>query len=126
MTKPKQPDLPAKGQFLVYQAEDGRVKIDVRLEKETAWLTARSADRGSSEPRTVPIPLSAATSADQHRVLRLFRDATHWFVFVDDQLVGTLPLSGPPELAEFRLFAESGPAWFSDIEVEELAESDVS
>ena len=30
---------PAKGQFLVYQAEDGRMRIDVRLENETAWLT---------------------------------------------------------------------------------------
>jgi hypothetical protein len=28
-----------KGQFLVYEAEDGRVKIDVRLENETVWLT---------------------------------------------------------------------------------------
>ena len=27
------------GQFLVYQAEDGKLKIDVRLEGETAWLT---------------------------------------------------------------------------------------
>jgi len=34
-----QPNPPAKGQFLVYQAEDGRVKIDVRLHGETAWLT---------------------------------------------------------------------------------------
>ncbi|MFC1896548.1 virulence RhuM family protein [Thermodesulfobacteriota bacterium] len=30
---------PGKGQFLVYAAEDGRVKIDVRLEDETVWLT---------------------------------------------------------------------------------------
>ena len=29
----------SKGQFLVYEAEDGRVKIDVRLEDETVWLT---------------------------------------------------------------------------------------
>jgi hypothetical protein len=28
-----------KGQFLVYEAEDGRVKIDVRLYDETVWLT---------------------------------------------------------------------------------------
>ncbi|MFH1672848.1 MAG: virulence protein [Pseudomonadota bacterium] len=28
-----------KGQFLVYEAEDGRVKIDVRLADETVWLT---------------------------------------------------------------------------------------
>ena len=30
---------PAKGQFLVYQAENGELKLDVRLEDETVWLT---------------------------------------------------------------------------------------
>jgi hypothetical protein len=30
---------PAKGQFLVYMAEDGRTKLEVRLENETVWLT---------------------------------------------------------------------------------------
>jgi hypothetical protein len=39
MSGPKEPNLPSKGQFLVYQTEDGQVKIDVRLEGETAWLT---------------------------------------------------------------------------------------
>jgi hypothetical protein len=39
MNDRKESHLPAKGQFLVYQAEDGRLKIDVRLENETAWLT---------------------------------------------------------------------------------------
>jgi hypothetical protein len=39
MSSPQQPDLPAKGQFLVYQAQDGRLKIDVRLDRETVWLT---------------------------------------------------------------------------------------
>ncbi|SMD05907.1 Uncharacterized conserved protein [Desulfocicer vacuolatum DSM 3385] len=29
----------AKGQFLVYRAEDGTLKLDVRLEDETVWLT---------------------------------------------------------------------------------------
>lgn len=29
----------SKGQFLVYQAEDGKLKLDVRLEGETVWLT---------------------------------------------------------------------------------------
>ncbi len=40
-TPSENPDsnLPAKGQFLVYLAEDGRTKIDVRLEGETVWLT---------------------------------------------------------------------------------------
>ena len=39
MKDSNEPNPPAKGQFLVYQAEDGRMRIDVRLEKETAWLT---------------------------------------------------------------------------------------
>ena len=39
MSDPKEANLPSKGQFLVYPAEDGRVKIEVRLENETVWLT---------------------------------------------------------------------------------------
>ena len=30
-----------KGQFLVYRAEDGTLKLDVRLEDETVWLSQR-------------------------------------------------------------------------------------
>ena len=29
----------SKGEFLVYQAEDGQVKLEVRLQNETVWLT---------------------------------------------------------------------------------------
>jgi hypothetical protein len=39
MNNPQEPDMPPKGQLLVYRAEDGRVKIDVRLENETVWLS---------------------------------------------------------------------------------------
>jgi hypothetical protein len=56
MSDPKEPNLPSPdtspsgrgggegaakphGQFLVYPTEDGRVKIEVRLENETVWLT---------------------------------------------------------------------------------------
>jgi hypothetical protein len=36
----KNPETPpAGGQFLVYQTEDGKLKIDVRFEGETVWLT---------------------------------------------------------------------------------------
>jgi hypothetical protein len=31
----------AKGQFLVYQAEDGKLKLDVRFEGETVWLSQK-------------------------------------------------------------------------------------
>ena len=39
MSASEDPNLSSKGQFLVYTAEDGRAKIDVRLENETVWLT---------------------------------------------------------------------------------------
>lgn len=32
-------DLPQKAQFLIYQAKNGAIKIDVRFEDETVWLT---------------------------------------------------------------------------------------
>jgi len=31
--------LPSESQFLVYQTEDGKLKIDVRFEGETVWLS---------------------------------------------------------------------------------------
>jgi hypothetical protein len=34
-------NLPARGQLLVYQADDGKIRIDVRLEHETVWLTQK-------------------------------------------------------------------------------------
>jgi len=39
MSAPAQPNLPEHGQLLVYAAEDGRLKLEVRLEGETLWLT---------------------------------------------------------------------------------------
>ncbi|MEE9367389.1 MAG: hypothetical protein V3V05_00845 [Pontiella sp.] len=29
----------SKGRFLVYESPDGQLKLDVRLEDETVWLT---------------------------------------------------------------------------------------
>jgi len=34
-------NLPAKGQIVLYQTEDGRQRIEVRLEDETVWLSQR-------------------------------------------------------------------------------------
>ena len=33
------PNVPQQSQFLIYQTEDGRIKIDVRFEDESVWLT---------------------------------------------------------------------------------------
>jgi hypothetical protein len=39
MTDESKPSPPPGGQFLVYQTEDGKLKLDVRFEGETVWLT---------------------------------------------------------------------------------------
>ena len=35
----KSPDAAPGGEVVVYQAPDGEVRVDVRLERETVWLT---------------------------------------------------------------------------------------
>lgn len=35
-------NLPEKSQFLIYQAQNGAIKIDVRFEDETVWLTQQA------------------------------------------------------------------------------------
>jgi hypothetical protein len=35
----KKSPVASDGQFLVYQAEDGKLKIDVRFQGETVWLS---------------------------------------------------------------------------------------
>ncbi|MFH2047466.1 MAG: hypothetical protein ABIK92_20240 [Pseudomonadota bacterium] len=32
-------NLPAKTEFLLYQTEDGRIRIETRMQDETVWLT---------------------------------------------------------------------------------------
>lgn len=34
--------IPGNSQFLIYQTEDGKIKIDVRFEDETVWLTQKA------------------------------------------------------------------------------------
>lgn len=50
---------PPGGQFLVYQAEDGKLKIDVRMEGETVWLTQQQlAEKFQSTQQNVSLHLS--------------------------------------------------------------------
>jgi len=39
MSNKSKPSPPPGGQFLVYQTEDGKLRLDVRFEGETVWLT---------------------------------------------------------------------------------------
>lgn len=47
-------NLPQQSQFLIYQTEDGRLKIDVRFEGETVWLTQKGmAELFQKDVRTI-------------------------------------------------------------------------
>ena len=47
-----------KGEIILYQSEDGIVKIDVRLEGETVWLTQKfMAELFQTTPQNITIHL---------------------------------------------------------------------
>ena len=51
-------DMENKGEILLYQSEDGIVKIDVRLEGETVWLTQKlMAEFFQTTPQNITIHL---------------------------------------------------------------------
>lgn len=73
MNDPQQTSPPNQGQFLVYAAEDGRVKIDVRLENETVWLTQpHMADLFQTTQQNISLHLQNIYAESELR-----RDATH-------------------------------------------------
>lgn len=50
-------DIPQNSEFLVYQSEDGIIKIDVRFENETVWLT---------QPRIAELFQTTQQNVSQH------------------------------------------------------------
>lgn len=60
MSTPSEPIPPSKGQVLIYPSEDGRVKIEVRLENDTVWLTqAQIAELFQTTPQNITLHLKA-------------------------------------------------------------------
>ncbi|RXK87755.1 hydroxyacid dehydrogenase [Chlorobaculum sp. 24CR] len=73
MSDPTNQAPQSKGQFLVYTTEEGRTKIDVRLEGETVWLTQQlMADLFQTTQQNVSLHLQNIYSEGE-----LQREATH-------------------------------------------------
>jgi len=82
----------AKGQFLVYQAEDGSLKLDVRLEGETVWLSQRlMAELFQKDVRTINHhiqsiyeegELDAAPTIRKYRIVQITEDTKNSFYFL--------------------------------------------
>ena len=70
-------NLPQQSQFLIYQTEDGRFKIDVRFEGETVWLTQKGmAELFQKDVRTISEHIKAIFDEGEllpESVIRKFR-----------------------------------------------------
>jgi hypothetical protein len=59
------PDCPT-GEVVVYEAPDGEVRVDVRLERETVWLSQRDmADVFGTTPENVLMHLKSIFSDNE-------------------------------------------------------------
>jgi hypothetical protein len=73
MIDESKPLPPPGGQFLVYQTEDGKLKIDVRFEGETVWLTQpRMAELFRTTQQNISLHLQHIYAEGE-----LEREATH-------------------------------------------------
>jgi len=94
----------------------------LRLTASEVQVGLRPAVRGGFTAMAPAIPAPPDDSEDgvAYHELRAERHATHWRVFFDGNRVALLPLPKRPELPEFQLVTEGGPAWFDAIQVMEL------
>ncbi|MEI6757463.1 MAG: virulence RhuM family protein [Chlorobium sp.] len=73
MSEATAPNGPSKGEFLLYQNENGKVKIEVRLENETLWLTQQQmADLFQTTQQNISLHLQNIYEEGE-----LEREATH-------------------------------------------------
>ncbi len=91
-----------------------------RLTLDRVALGHRADARAVFEPLGDARPFEVG--AERLHEIRLERDVSLWRLFIDDTPAGKIPVADHPDLPEFRLVAEGGPAWFGDMFVEELAE----
>ncbi|MFN9974555.1 MAG: hypothetical protein ACK58T_32155, partial [Phycisphaerae bacterium] len=83
------------------------------------WLTSREADSSILPSPVTENSWEVAPDTYYPVILECFDNV--WRVTFDGQIVGEVPSADHPYRSEIRLAVEDGPAWFSDLEVEELA-----
>lgn len=98
-------------------AASDRTHYVLRFDEKGVLLGERGGVRGDLRPVSDPLPLGEF--AARHSV-QIDCQPTGWFVTVDQRELPGVPRRPRGELPEFRLAVENGPAWFSDVFVEEL------
>jgi serine/threonine protein kinase len=94
------------------------VRSVLRMTVEGSQLGYRRGERGPFIAKTVR--REHVKEPDEMHSITLERQLRGWWVFVDGQFVGALRARTTKPASEFRLTVEKGPAWFSDISVEQL------
>jgi eukaryotic-like serine/threonine-protein kinase len=101
--------------------EDGSRYV-ARLSKEGAAVGHRANDSGRFLPDSAVLPLEHGPS--DPFTLAVERQPDSWRVLLDESSVGSVPVRPEPTVSSFSLRAENGEAWFSDIIVQGLGESE--
>lgn len=91
----------------------------VRLTPDRIALGHRADFRAAFAPTSDAKPFEIGV--ERMHEIRVERDVNFWRVSVDDIEIGTVAAPQSTDLPEFRLVADGGPAWFSDMFVEELS-----
>jgi hypothetical protein len=91
----------------------------VRIDSQGATLGGRADAQGS--PATVVATRAHKPDSQALHAIEVERQSQGWWVLVDGVLLGSVPFDHAAPAAEFRLLAEGGQAWFSDVTVEQLA-----
>ncbi len=90
----------------------------LRVTSKQVTLGHRTGENSLFEPVSQAVKLNV--KQDKLHVIQLEFQHDTWWVLFDDRLIGTIRSQSNRHLPEFRLLVEDGPAWFSDLAVEEL------
>lgn len=91
----------------------------VSIDSQGATLGGRADAQGS--PATVIVSRAHKSASQALHAIEVERQSHGWWVLVDGVLLGSVPFDHAAPAAEFRVFADGGQAWFSDVTVEQLA-----
>lgn len=94
-------------------------RLALRITHDAVWLVQRQEDLGPFVRLSDPIPIP--DRGDRKHVVRIERHTLSWWIYFDDLLVGSIADATVSLLHGIELAAEGGPAWFSDVRLEELA-----
>lgn len=110
------PDTSAQIHFGISPADNQFGVVSVTRDQASVYF--QSAEGTGQKTYLAKVPIQISDDRYAHVVIE--KQPTDWFVFVDEQLVGTLPIQSSNDLTEIRLAAIDGKVWFNQLNISEL------